>query len=307
VRWKLVLVLAIAGAAWFGWRWWRAEPERKPEASAPKVTGESAPLEVLFPRGKVRLPGPLAKVPLDATLDEVRRAVPAAFADQRFELEDARWPDATFVVDVVVDQQDRPIEYEGVSFYGPGALDEVLTASWGTPIAAKDAWGEDALVWFDADAGIRAMLVEHRLSFRHYIAAARLLGEGKDLPFVTSPIIGQTVAAVTSAYGDRAETKYGLVSLKLPPTEWELSWRGTMNGVATLDETIVEYSLHLPYEAHPAARGELLALFRAKWGREETIPDGLRFAGGPIEIVARDDGQAWNLALIDRAAVEGLR
>jgi hypothetical protein len=318
---ELVVIAALGGGAWWYWqcrndddkpaaspRRPAAEPARADEPDEPDDLAAGEGYDDLLPRGPVRVPGPLAKLPLDGTVEEARRAAPELFTGER-EITSPRWPGVRFFADLTVDRDDRPIEYHGPSMILPGDdRRDVLTRAWGPGADTVGAFDHPVVLWWNPDQGIRAELDEHYVRFRRYLPVAKLLGPGPDLAILTAPIVGRTPDEVMAAYGDRAERKFDLPELRLPPTEWELRWDRTVNGTATVDGKVLEYSVRLAYPT-PAVRDELLALFRKKWGTdgEPVAGEGLRFVPGPIEILARDDEDAWTLIVRDRALADELR
>jgi len=309
----------LGGAAWWFTRGWFGGTSKRP-APAPTVAAPvdpgpddppaGDPLDQLFVRGAVRLPAPLAKLPLDGSLADARRAAPEFFAGDDFDVTAPRWPGVVFTADVVLDQAGRAQAYEGPSVYVPMAgevVDELLAAAWGPGLAAVDGFGKPVVVWFNPADGIRAVLDGSTVVFRRYIPVARLLGEGRDLAFLTAPILGQTPAQVVAAYVPRATLKYDLPDLRLPPTEWEMNFEQTVASPATVDGRIVALEVRLSYVAHRAARDQLLALFRRKWGAGEPVEDGVRYVAGPMEVIVEDGGDAWILSLRDRDALAAMR
>jgi hypothetical protein len=91
-------------------------------------------------------------------------------------------------------------------------------------------------------------------------------------------------------------------------TAWELGDMPTVQGTSSVGDQRASYTLYIAYGPHPAARDEILAAFRTKWGDGVPVADGIRFVDGPNEVIASDSpGSAWYLRVSDRALAETLQ
>jgi hypothetical protein len=253
------------------------------------------PFAGLFAKGPPRPPGPLAALPLDATLADARRAAPALFTENG--AASPAWPGVTFRADVVVDQRDRPVQYLGTSISFPTGTNarDALERAWGPGADATNDAGDAVVVWFDPATGVRAALDDTNLQFRHYLPLAKLLGDGRDLA------VGPTPDALRAAHGPGLHENGPEASL--PPTDWDFSdGFMTVQSTGQVDGHVSFYILYIAYKSRPAARDEILAAFERKWGKGKPIDGGLRFVDGPIEVIAHDDhGAEWVLEVTDRA------
>ncbi len=264
----------------------------KQEPDEPKV--EKKELSTLFVGDKVAMPPVFGSLKLGMTLEEGLKATPGMEDDG--DIKPAEYPDLWFKADFDKDSK----KLDRVYFNAP--KDEVvklMTAQWGEPKKGEDL-GKEVLWWFNPEAEIRVSLGdsftdgEAHVEFTHYWPAAKLLGaEGPELAFQKdAPLLGLTVADLEAKYPDwikkesaedAAKKQEGIkkmagedaaallgkptakVELEYPPTEWGKYWT-PVHFMWTDEGKIDRVWFGVDYKPHPAAREEILALLKAKWG-----------------------------------------
>jgi hypothetical protein len=188
----------------------------------------------------------------------------------------------------------------------PRNAEDLIEKAWGKGNVATEV-GKKLLVWPDPTTGWRASLRDalgysHDLAFDNYLPAAQLLGDQPDrIDALPEPVLGKTVDEVKKAYKEDLTTSGRDLVLALPPTEWERV--STHVSFAVAGGKIAHISFALPFKTHPEARGELLDLFKHKWGDpKEAEDDGkplLVFHDDDPRVVVREDTEhgAWRVEL----------
>ncbi|MCA9714682.1 MAG: hypothetical protein H6713_24885 [Myxococcales bacterium] len=176
---------------------------------------------------------------------------------------------------------------------------ELIKSKWGEPKEGEEL-GKPVQWWFNPAEGVRASLKEGfgdelDVELTAYIPAAQFLGEGKALAFLEpGALLGSSADDVRKNYAkqlrekskedaekDRARLEkfsgkdLGVLGepkpsmhLEFLPTEWGSYW--TRVHLDFNDENKVSRVwFGLEFEPHPAAKDELLALLKAKWGEPE--------------------------------------
>jgi hypothetical protein len=181
----------------------------------------------------------------------------------------------------------------------------MVTAKWGEPVVGEES-GKPTYFWFNPEQKLRASLREGTagefdLRFDQYEAMARLLGDGKDIAFLSKvPVWGATADQVQAAYGEwfqmksfdealatherelidtesarggrrmRQPRSFGLVELDLPPTEYgRLFSRVKLQ--LDLDGKVFRCDFGFSYKFVPAKKDEIFGLFEKKWGKPEPL------------------------------------
>jgi hypothetical protein len=175
---------------------------------------------------------------------------------------------------------------------------KLVTAKWGEPKKATDL-GKEVLWWFNPEGKLRVSVAdsfsdgEASIEFTAYLPVKDFLGEGKELAFAKdAPLLGLTVADLEAKYGtfvkkeseeEAKKNQEGIaklagedvkaimgkptasIELEYPPTEWASYW--TPVHLTWSDEgKITRFWFGIDFEPHPAAKDELMAFFKAKWG-----------------------------------------
>ncbi len=293
--------------------------------------------------GKTVAPlGELAKLTWGSTDAEARAAAPELFAkadDKEFQLvNDPQLEHVTYGIGF--DKKTKKLSRMYVQLTPEGA--KLVEAAWGPGKAAKDSIGRERTYWFDPASGWRAYLEKGfgddlNLELYPYIPVAKLLGDGPDtLGFAPQGILGATLEDLRARFpgtlvetdaatakeqqkqvgkfvGKDLEKEIGTASasvrLELLPTEWGQYW----TRVETFwgkDGTIESTWFKLPYEAYPAAKDELRALFDKKWGAPKEEKEFGKY-GDPIlvyhakapRIFVKDDtiSHGWDVHLTTKA------
>lgn len=298
-----------------------AEPAADPIVAPPKDPKQ------LFATKRPELPGPLAELRFGMSAAEVSEAVPelktghmtsTGYAGVRFGLGELETGKTLENIYVVIEGADA---------------EKILTAAWGEPKRGT-AYGQPQPLWFNADKGIRVRITrdmqDQTIHFERYLPVAMLLGPGKQtLGFETTPLLGASVEDLKRAYGqylqvltaeeaarqrerEEVEALAGQAlnadgraaedtNLDLPPTEYAMASTRVHPTIA--EGKIVRFRVAIDYGQMPAARDEIFALLKAKWGEPVARKDPERklwvlHAAVPEVVVEDDDvGESWNLEI----------
>jgi hypothetical protein len=267
----------------------KSEGDSKTEEQ-PKV--EKKELSTLFTSDKVTLPPPVAALKLGMTEDEGKAAIPKM---DDGDIEPEEYPDIRFKADFEKDTK----KLSRIYFYMPKAEAlKLMTAQWGEPKKGTDL-DKEVLWWFNPEAELRVSLSdsysdgEGQIEFTKYLPVVKFLGEGPELAFQKdAPLLGLTVADLDAKYGswvkkesaeEAAKSQEDIkkfageeagalmgkptasVDLEYPPTEWGKYW--TPVHLSWSDEGKIERAwFGIDFEPHPAAKDEIMALLKKKWG-----------------------------------------
>ena len=324
-RWLACAALAVCVGATGGCKKEGAEGgEKAGEEKAAKPV-EKKELKALFTGEKPALVGPLAKLTLNQTGDEAKKAAPEFFETKYGILDAEDFEGVSYRPDV--DEKTNKLTRVSVSLPKDKAL-EAISLAWGKPLEAKDSIDRKELYWFNPDTGIRAVLKEGfgddmDLEFTQYLPAKKLVGEGKDkFGFEPKPMLGMSVDDLRAAYGDqlieqsadaakkdreKLEKFAGKdlsalgqaqanVHIELLPTEWESFW--TRVHPYLKEGKVERYTFDLSFQAFPAAKDELMGLLKAKYGEPKEIDEygqkKLVFNENPRVVVSENDiSKSW--------------
>lgn len=272
------------------------KPEEGSKEEAPKV--EKKELSTLFTSDKVTLPPPTAALKLGMSEEEGKAAVPK-MDDGTIKPEE--YPDLWFKADF--DDETKKLTRVYVNVPKDEAV-KLMTAQWGQPQKSVELKGtsseKEVLWWFNPEAELRVSLTdgfsdgEAHVEFTQYWPLAKLLGaEGAEMAFQKdAPLLGLTVADLDAKYGSfvkkeseeeakksqedikkMAGAEAGAlmgkptasVDLEYPPTEWGKYW--TPIHLSWSDEGKIERAwFGIDFEPNPAAKDEIMAFFKKKWG-----------------------------------------
>lgn len=265
--------------------------EKSAEAEKPKV--EKKDPATLFTGDEVTLPPVFGELKLGMTEEEAKKAMAELPADGTIKSEE--YPETWFNTDFDDDSKELARVY--FSLPKDKAI-EAATAKWGEPKKGTDL-GKEVLWWFNPEGNLRVSIAdsfsegEANVEFTHYWPAAQLLGEDEALAFQKdAPLLGLSVADLEAKYpewikkeseedakktqediaklaGEEAKALMGKptasVDLEYPPTEWGKYW--TPVHLSWSDEGKIErFWFGIDFEPHPAAKDEIFALFKKKWG-----------------------------------------
>jgi hypothetical protein len=261
----LALPLLVAAPA--------CEKDSKKEEEPPKV--EKQELSTLFTGDKVTLPGPFGGLQLGMTEDEGKAALPN-MSDG--DIKSDEYPDVWFEADF----DDQTKKLTRVYFNLPNSeAAKLMTAQWGQPQQATEN-DKQVLWWFNPEAKLRASISESftegesHVEFTSYWPLVEFLGEGPALAFQKdAPLLGLTAAEVESKYGPWVKKKADRVELEYPPLEWGKYWT-PVYFMWTDDGKIKRVWFGIDFEPNPAAKDEIMALLKKKWGEpkeEEELGD----------------------------------
>lgn len=291
-----------------------------------KVAATEKDPKELFTSKVPELPGPLAKLTFGMSEAEVTKAVPEI---------DGGYAKAAEYKDTwlgyYIPDKGKKLQSVRVVVEAEGAdIEKILTAAWGEPKRGTEL-DQPKLFWFNADKGIRATISkgygkEKEVQFEAYLPAAKLLGEGKDkLGFETSPLLGASYDDLKKNYANYLEvlTKEeaeqqreqiekmtgqkldvlgeatASTNIDLPPTEYGSSFtrvNPTLEG-----GKIVRFRVGIDYEPLPAAKDEIFAMLKAKWGEPKEQEDLGRkqwvFNAAAPKVVVEDDdiSKKWDI------------
>jgi hypothetical protein len=303
------------------------EGEKKAEAEEPKV--EKKDPATLFTGDKVTMPAVYGELKLGMTLDEAKKAMADLPEDGTIKTDE--YPDIWFNTDF----DDETKELSRVYFNLPKA-DAIKFAKekWGEPKEGTDL-GKTVLWWFNPEGNLRVSIAdsfsegEAAIEFTHYWPVTQLIGEGKELAFEKdAPLLGLTVADLEAKYpkwikkeseeeakknqediaklaGEDAKALMGKptasVDLEYPPTEWGRYW--TPVHLSWSDEGKIErFWFGIDFEPHPAAKDEIFALFKKKWGEpkeEEDLGDTMFVFSEDPRIEVKEDtiSNKWDISV----------
>lgn len=272
------------------------DKDKKPEGESKdaKPAVEKKDPATLFTGDKVTMPAVLGTITLDMTQEQAKAAMPTLPEDGTIKSEE--YPDIRFNCDF--DDETKKLRRVYFSLLKTDAV-KFATEKWGEPKKGTDL-GKEVLWWFNPEGKIRVSVAdsfsdgEAYVEFTAYMPVKDLLGaEGKELAFAKdAPLLGLTVADLEAKYapfvkkeseedakksqeqiaklaGEEAKAMMGKptasVDLEYPPTEWAKYW--TPVHLSWSDEGKIErFWFGIDFEPHPAAKDELLAFFKAKWG-----------------------------------------
>lgn len=191
---------------------------------------------------------------------------------------------------------------------------EMVKGKWGEPVVGEDL-GKPIHYWFDPETGVRASLKESfgddmDLELEKYEPMAKLLGEGKDIAFLSkAPILGAGPEELEKTYGDwfykeTAEeakknkaaidklsggktagitTDKPSIRLELDPTEYggNFMW---VNFYWTDDNKVRRYTFDFSYRQAPEKKDEIFEMFKTKWGEPKAEED----LGRPIFVFSEE-------------------
>ena len=265
----------------------------------PKV--EKKDPSTLFAGSNVSMPEPYGKLVPGMTLEEAKKVFPELPEDGTIKTE--AYPDIWFQADF----DDETKVLRRVYFSVPMKQDEaaeLVKKTWGE-FKEGEELGKKVMWWFNPEAKLRASVEEGfgdetKIEITRYLPVAEFLGEDKELAFQKdAPLLGLTVADLESKYPDfikkesaedAAKTKAGIakmagddaaammgkpeasVDLEYPPTEWASFW--TPIHLSWSDEGKIEYFwFGVDFRPHPAAKDEIMALLKKKWGEPKEEED----------------------------------
>jgi hypothetical protein len=216
----------------------------------------------------------------------------------------------------------------------PATTPQLLAQAWGPGKDAKDSIDRARTYWFDPATGWRAYAEvsygdEYNIEFHNYIPYTKLLGDAPDvIAFAPQGLVGKTIDELRANHKDtivettaeqEAQKRKDLekfagekldelgatradARLDLPPTEWEAYW--TRIGFHWSDKnTILAVWISIPFQAHPAAKDEIFAFFKKKWGEPKEFEDlgekAFEFRKENPRIVVKEDTitHAWKIEL----------
>lgn len=189
----------------------------------------------------------------------------------------------------------------------PAHAEDIIAEAWGTPAIVTWPVNKQVKVWADPTTGWRATLrpalgVSQDLVFDNYMPVIAVFGDQPDtLEALPTPVLGRLVEDVKKAYKDQFTVAGRDLVIMLPPTEWD-----RMPTKITLESNgarVRGIELSIPFKPHPAAREQLLDLFKEKWGfPEEVVEDSkptLVFRKDAPRVEVREDLEhgAWSVSI----------
>ncbi len=189
----------------------------------------------------------------------------------------------------------------------PPHAEGIITEAWGAPATVIWPVNKTVKVWVDPSTGWRATLrpalgVSQDLVFDNYIPVVSVFGDQPDsLDALPTPVLGRLVEDVKKVYKDQITVAGRDLVITLPPTEWD---RGpTKIKLEHNGARVRGIEISVPWKPHPAARDQLLDLFKAKWGLpEEVVEDSkptLVFRKDDPRVEIREDLEhgAWSVSI----------
>jgi hypothetical protein len=189
----------------------------------------------------------------------------------------------------------------------PENAEQLISDAWGAGAPATMPVGKAVKVWHDPETSWRATLRpalgrSRDLVFDVYLPAVALFGDQPDsLEALREPVLGRSVDDVKRAYKEVISAQGRDLVIALPPTEWDRF--ATRIVLDTSGGRVRQISFAVPFKPNPAARDQLLDLFKAKWGLpEEVVEDSkptLVFRKGYPRVEIREDGEhgAWQIEI----------
>jgi hypothetical protein len=238
-------------------------------------------------------PGDLAKLRIGMPFDEAKQLAPGPV--------NVRTGIATRYDGVreYVALDERNATVRSIYLNVPPHAAPIITEAWGKPTVATWPVGKSVKVWTDPSTAWRAILrpalgASEDLVFDNYLPALALLGDQPDrIEALPQPVLGRTVDEVKKAYGDQITLQGHDLVMTLPPTEWDRS--PTKVTFETSGGRVREIAFAIGWKANPAARDQLLELFKAKWGEPE---DSVFREDSPrVEIHEDAEHGAWQITL----------
>ncbi len=306
--------------------------ESRPESGGEAMarTAEPKDLSTLFRGAAPTLPEVFGGVELGMSKAEASALVASLADNDRIRSED--YPGTSFRT--AFNEKTGALDRVYFSMPKDGAL-ELLKGVWGEPKLGMEL-DKQVQWWFNPEAKIRVSLKdsfapgEVTVELCDYLPVKEFLGEGKELAFLApGTLLGMSVADIERTYGEfvkrtskeeqaannkaigelagaEAEALMGeaeaSVDLEWPPTEWGRFW--TPINLSWTDDNKIEYFwFGIDYEPHPAAKDELMALFKAKWGEptQEEDYSGKIFvfssADPRIEVSDNDITKKWDIKI----------
>jgi hypothetical protein len=303
------------------------DKDKPAEDVAPKV--EKQDPATLFAGDKVTLPTVYGALKLGMTQDEAKAAMADLPEDGTIKTEayDGIWFNTDF--------DDDTTKLTRVYFNLPKAdAIKFATEKWGAPKEGTDL-GKPVQWWFNGADNLRVSIGdsfsegEAHVEFTSYWPVTQLIGEGKEIAFEKdAPLLGLTPADLDAKYavwvkkeseedakksqediaklaGEEAKVLMGKptasIDLEYPPTEWGKYWT-PVHLSWTDDGKIERFWFGIDFESHPAAKDEIFALFKAKWGEpkeEEEYGDKIFvFSDQPrIEVEEDTISGKWDISV----------
>jgi hypothetical protein len=290
--------------------------EKKPEPKDPAtlIAGDKPTVPTVF---KGLEPG--------MTVEEAKKKLPGLPEEDR--IEDPEYDGMYFYA--YIPKDDDEIKNLRAQLPKDKALD-MVKAKWGEPVEGEDL-GKPVHYWFNPETKIRASLKQSfgddmDLEFEKYEPAAQLLGEGKDIAFLSkAPVLGASPEELEKAYGEwfyketeeeakknkEAIDKFSggktagittdkpSIRLELDPPEYggNFMW---VNFYWTDDNKVRRYTFDLSYRQAPAKKDEIFDLFKKKWGEPKEEQDLGRqifvFSEEPFIVVRPNDiTKTWDV------------
>lgn len=305
----------------------KSDSDKPAEEVKPKV--EKLDPATLFAGDKVTMPPTYGALKLGMTQAEAKAAMAELPEDGTIKSE--AYADIWFNTDF----DDDTTKLSRVYFSLPKAdAIKFATEKWGAPQEGTDL---DAKVqwWFNPADNLRASIGdsfsegEAHVEFSSYMPLAQFIGEGKEIAFEKdAPLLGLTPADLDAKYpkwvkkesvedakksqediaklaGEDAKALMGKptasIDLEYPPTEWAKYW--TNVHLSWTDEGKLErFWFGIDFEPHPAAKDEIFALFKKKWGEpkeEEEYGDKIFvFSEDPrIEVEEDTISNKWDVTV----------
>jgi hypothetical protein len=240
------------------------------------------PLTAAFFGAQVQPPGALAGLRPGMTRSELTQLSPRHLAtDVPAGPEDVR-----VTVDVAKSGHVRSVIVGGLPANGK----TILEKAWGASTES-----DDGRVWFNADRGWRAVLMESlgTLQISAYIPASKILGGGPGIALLAKPVLGMTREQITAAYPTVARVQGKKLVIEMPPSEG-----GMGRLVLVFDQTqrARKMTLELPYDTE-TRRDELLKLMSAKWGTPTPRSATLVFPTDQVKIEVVDGAKRLDLSI----------
>lgn len=221
-----------------------------------------------------------------------------------FELPASPFADDTTTHVILHTNDDGRVRVYGVWFrtanlsptFGFPAQAEVITKTldelWGPHKVIKDTLG-DRTTWFDAKRGVRVSTMiekpeEVDLDYARYLPLAQFFGApGKVWGFEKPerPLLGATPDEIVAAYGKDYEVKRDdkaqMLTITLPPTDYESNSSGTHIMMHVKGGKVSQWSTHIPFDDYEPARAEYEALLAAKLGKPKASREHLIYGKKP--------------------------